>query len=414
MFKSSGNKVIDDFIRHTATVSIKKLIGVLEFVPYEQFKNKVFIAEEDLAYNFTRSHNYTVVLKKLNNSENFTSKELNELKVFYQIKKNYNSSYISEYLGITQDPSTKDIMIIMPYYNSGDLKHYLSNDFYNTSWNMKLYILYRIISGLENIHKANFIHRDLHSGNIFFNKESTYIGDLGISKSAIEATESTENYGIIPYMAPELFKGQKYTKASDIYSFGMIMWEFMTGRSPFWDENHDTELIIKIYDGLRPPIVTNAPEGYIELMKKCWHSDPNKRPTTAHVWNRINFMWNNESQNESNQAPTKIIESTDIGPVTKNNPAAIYMSRPSSHMIQTAMSLRSSRIQSIELDPFYYYQKTNKVTTDKRKFEDDPAEDCNDSKDNDQSNKKRKFLEDSDYFTREIELDINFPDKIIA
>jgi hypothetical protein len=40
------------------------------------------------------------------------------------------------------------------------------------------------------------------------------------------------------------------------------MWEFMTGRRPFWDRNHDTELIIDIYDGLRPPIVTNAPEGY--------------------------------------------------------------------------------------------------------------------------------------------------------
>ncbi|RIA86865.1 kinase-like domain-containing protein, partial [Glomus cerebriforme] len=79
-------------------------------------------------------------------------------------------------------------------------------------------------------------------------------------------------------MAPEIFRGQKYTKASDIYSLGMIMWEIMT---PFWDRNHDTELIIEICDGLRPPIITNEPEdcNYIDLMKKCWHSDPNKRPT---------------------------------------------------------------------------------------------------------------------------------------
>ncbi len=70
-------------------------------------------------------------------------------------------------------------------------------------------------------------------------------------------------------MAPEIFQGQKYTTASDIYSFGMIMWELMTGRMPFWDRYHDTELIIEICDGFRPPIVTNAPEGYIELMQKC-------------------------------------------------------------------------------------------------------------------------------------------------
>ncbi|CAB4483407.1 unnamed protein product [Rhizophagus irregularis] len=97
---------------------------------------------------------------------------------------------------------------------------------------------------------------------------------------------------------------------------------------------------------------------------------------------------------------TKIIKSSDIGPATINNPGAIYKSRPLSRMFQSAMSLRSSRSQSI--DPFYYYQKN----TDKRKFEDDSVEASND---NVQSMKRRKFLENenSDYFTKEIELDIN-------
>ncbi|PKB96056.1 hypothetical protein RhiirA5_435545, partial [Rhizophagus irregularis] len=156
-------------------------------------------------------------------------------------------------------------------------------------------------------------------------------------------------------------------------------------------------LIIKICDGLRPPIVTNAPEGYIELMKKCWHSDPAKRPTVVVIFSKIYKMYNDESD-IINQ--TKIIKSSDIGPVTINNPGAIYKSRPLSRMIQSAMSLRSSRSQSI--DPFYYYQKN----TDKRKFEDDSVEASND---NVQSMKRRKFLENenSDYFTKEIELDIN-------
>jgi serine/threonine protein kinase len=115
-------------------------------------------------------------------------------------------------------------MIIMPYYDSGDLIHYISNYFYNISWKTKLFKLLKIITGIRNIHNAKIIHRDLHSGNIFFSKNKTpYIGDLGISKSATESTESTENYGIIPYMAPEIFLGQKYTQASDVYSYGMIM-----------------------------------------------------------------------------------------------------------------------------------------------------------------------------------------------
>ncbi|CAI2185381.1 15118_t:CDS:2, partial [Funneliformis geosporum] len=139
---------------------------------------------------------------------------------------------------------------------------------------------YRIALGLSKIHKKSIIHRDLHSGNILINNNYIKIGDLGLSKSATEA-EDNETYGIIPYIAPEVLQGKKYTIASDIYSFGMIMWECMTGRRPFWDRTHDTELIIDICDGLRPLTGIVAPEGYIELMKECWDPDQSKRPASG-------------------------------------------------------------------------------------------------------------------------------------
>ena len=245
----------------------------------------------------------------------------------------------------------------MPYYKSGDLVNYITSGFYNISWGTKLGDLRKIIEGLINIHNVNIIHRDFHSGNIFFgniDKKNGYndvtIGDLGLSKSATESSDdnNNENYGIIPYMAPEIFNGHKYTKETDIYSFGMIMWEFMTGRRPFWDRVHDAELIIEICGGLRPPIVTNAPEGYVDLMKKCWHSDPNRRPTAKDIREKIDKMDINEWNDFGYPNKiTKIIESPDIGPVTKNNSGAIYKSRPLSGIIQSAMSTRSLRSQSI-------------------------------------------------------------------
>ena len=114
----------------------------------------------------------------------------------------------------------------------------------------------------------------------------------------------TEVYGIIPYVSPEILQGQKYT---DIYSFGMIMWELMTGRRPFWDQIHDTDLIIRICDGSRPPaVVTNAPEGYIELMHECWHSDPTRRLTAIDLMkkigdNELHYSYNNQSNIVSHQ-----------------------------------------------------------------------------------------------------------------
>ncbi|CAI2198008.1 3561_t:CDS:1, partial [Funneliformis geosporum] len=63
----------------------------------------------------------------------------------------------------------------------------------------------------------------------------------------------------------------------------IIMWELMNGKRPFEDQAYDTDLMIRIIDGACPPIVTNAPEGYIELMQQCWDSDPNKRPNHVHI-----------------------------------------------------------------------------------------------------------------------------------
>ncbi|RIA94200.1 hypothetical protein C1645_873592 [Glomus cerebriforme] len=349
---SSGNKMIDDFIRFTQTNFIKEH-GKMEFVPYDQFKNIKFIAEGGFSkiYKatwidgpitwsksiYSRNSNYTVVLKKLNNSKNITSKELNELRTFYdyyskweiQHKKNrknifefksYNSfSRISSYFGITQDPNSQDIMIIMPYYNSGDLIHFLNNDFYNISWYDKLRRLREIINGLVNIH---------------------IIGDLGISKSATESTDDNENY-------------------------------------------------------------------------ECWHSDPNERPTAIDAYKKIDKICWKEYEDFRNDNPTKIIPSSDIGPVTMNNPGAIYKSRPLSDIFQSAISLRSSRSQSITSDdPFYYYQKNNMTSAVKRKFEDTLIE-----KSNDNDNYTKEFELDinmnfnlshnNEYITKEIDFDIN-------
>ena len=121
----------------------------------------------------------------------------------------------------------------MDFCQLEDLAHYITKEFFNVSWYDKLHYLSDIACGLWKIHKQNIIHRDFHNGNILIESDSIKISDLRLSKSATESSDDNEIYGIIPYVASEIFQGQKYTQASDIYSFGMVMWEIMTGRRPF-------------------------------------------------------------------------------------------------------------------------------------------------------------------------------------
>ena len=86
--------------------------------------------------------------------------------------------------------------------------------------------------------------------------------DMGLCKPAdYNASENTKKstYGVLPYMAPEVLRGQNYTKASDIYSFGIIMYEVISGLPPYHDVSHDNNLAIKICQGLDQSLILKYP-----------------------------------------------------------------------------------------------------------------------------------------------------------
>ncbi|PKC59520.1 kinase-like protein, partial [Rhizophagus irregularis] len=104
-------------------------------------------------------------------------------------------------------------------------------------------ILYNISMGLKELHQKKMVHRDFHTGNILLNTAGVtnnmddsviHISDMGLCGDASN-TNQNNIYGVIPYVAPEVLKGEPYTQAADIYSFGMIMYFVATGKQPFAD-----------------------------------------------------------------------------------------------------------------------------------------------------------------------------------
>ncbi|EXX59607.1 hypothetical protein RirG_187420 [Rhizophagus irregularis DAOM 197198w] len=141
---------------------------------------------------------------------------------------------------------------------------------------------------------------------------------------------STEVNGVMPYVAPEVLCIRPYTKAADIYSFGMIMWEFTSFQLPFYERSRDIDLAFSICDGLRPKPIEGTPPCYIELMQQCWNSDPKKRPTAEYIANTLQGWFEGSNENISNQFKTAD-EFNSVNPVRENSQSvhksAIYTSR---------------------------------------------------------------------------------------
>ncbi|PKY25821.1 kinase-like protein [Rhizophagus irregularis] len=155
-------------------------------------------------------------------------------------------------------------------------------------WKDIVDMLWAISAGLNFIHKRGLVHGHLHGGNILVENEmgsiDTKIADTGLHGPVDKQISSKQIYGVIPFVAPEIFNGYTLTKEFDIYSFGMIMWMLSAGVRPYCDRPHDSQLIQDICSGTRPNIVNGTPPVFASLMLQCLDADPSNRPAASQLY----------------------------------------------------------------------------------------------------------------------------------
>ena len=138
------------------------------------------------------------------------------------------------------------------------------------SWWDKFYILNNIAIGLSEIHKKGLIHQD-----------------------------------------PEVLRGKEYTQASDIYGFGIIIYEVFNGLPAYHDMAHDEFLAVKICQGLRPKFITKVPQLLEDIVKQCVNADPLKRPTADCLYDKFGEWYDEFFDKEENSEIRKQIKEAD-------------------------------------------------------------------------------------------------------
>ena len=130
------------------------------------------------------------------------------------------------------------------------------------------------ISGVKHLHQAGVVHRDLKPENIFDDKGIVKVGDYGLSTVIQPAQEKgTEGVGTVHYMAPEVGRGE-YGPPVDIYAFGVILHELVTGAVPF-DGETKNEVIIKHLTAT--PCLDDVPYALRSIIETCLQKDPSQR-----------------------------------------------------------------------------------------------------------------------------------------
>ncbi|CAB4488064.1 unnamed protein product [Rhizophagus irregularis] len=198
-------------------------------------------------------------------------------------------AYCNGIYGVTRDPHNNEYAIVMKYQNLGNMREFIKKG-HILNWKLIVKILHNISYGLSTIHRENWYHGDFHTGNILLEGYGNYIGsvisDFGFCRP-VDQSRVNKIIGVLPFIAPEVLRGGEFTKAADVYGFGMVMSEIICGNVPFADRDYDLHLAIDICNGERPPISEYTPDPYAALMKRCWDSIPTNRPTAQELYRQI-------------------------------------------------------------------------------------------------------------------------------
>ncbi|XP_028824455.1 ephrin type-A receptor 7-like isoform X5 [Denticeps clupeoides] len=179
--------------------------------------------------------------------------------------------------------SGKPVMIVIEYMENGSLDAFLRKHDGQFTVIQLVGMLRGIAAGMRYLSDMGYVHRDLAARNILVNSNLVCkVSDFGLSRVIDDDPEAvyTTTGGKIPvrWTATEAIQYRKFTSSSDVWSYGIVMWEVMSyGERPYWDMSNQ-DVIKAIEEGYRLPAPMDCPPGLHQLMLDCWQKDRADRP----------------------------------------------------------------------------------------------------------------------------------------
>ncbi|XP_075463637.1 ephrin type-A receptor 5 isoform X1 [Ascaphus truei] len=218
---------------------------------------------------------------------------------------------------------SKPVMIVTEYMENGSLDTFLKKNDGQFTVIQLVGMLRGIASGMKYLSDMGYVHRDLAARNILINSNLVCkVSDFGLSRVLEDDPEAayTTRGGKIPirWTAPEAIAFRKFTSASDVWSYGIVMWEVMSyGERPYWEMTNQ-DVIKAVEEGYRLPSPMDCPAALYQLMLDCWQKDRNSRPKFEEIVSMLDKLIRNPSSlktlvNASNRVSNLLVEHSPLG-----------------------------------------------------------------------------------------------------
>ncbi|XP_048256196.1 focal adhesion kinase 1-like isoform X4 [Haliotis rufescens] len=215
---------------------------------------------------------------KEDNEEAMTEKFLEEAYIMQQ----FDHPHIVKLIGICSE--SRPVWIVMELARHGEMRAYLQNNKPRLDLVSLIMYAYQLSTALSYLESKKFVHRDIAARNVLVSgHDCVKLGDFGLSRWVEEQSYYKASKGKLPikWMAPESINFRRFTTASDVWMFGVCIWEIlMYGVKPFQGVKNN-DVIGKIEAGERLPLPAGCPPSLYNLMCVCWQYEPSKRPSFA-------------------------------------------------------------------------------------------------------------------------------------
>ncbi|OMO52255.1 Phox/Bem1p [Corchorus capsularis] len=198
------------------------------------------------------------------------------------------------FYGVVLDGPGGSVATVTEYMVNGSLRTALQKNERNLDKRKRLLIAMDVAFGMEYLHGRNIVHFDLKSDNLLVNLRDPHrpickVGDLGLSKVKCQTLISGGVRGTLPWMAPELLNGSSslVSEKVDVFSFGIVMWELLTGEEPYADLHYGAIIGGIVSNTLRPAVPESCDPEWRSLMERCWSSEPSERPSFTEIANEL-------------------------------------------------------------------------------------------------------------------------------